>query len=99
EEAADNGYGRYHRPKLFAPPAAIQQSLGLIAFPRILPQVGDQRNVGRFFGSGKQVALDGLEADLPVIVSQRREVAIVREVEEFLSRPFGDFALEERLEV
>src|SRR5882724_805462 len=99
EETANESYGRHHRPELFAPPTAIQHSLGLVAFPRILPQIGDQRNVGGFLRAGEQVALDGLETQFPVGVSHSRQVAIVREVEEFLSRPFGDLALQERQEV
>ena len=95
KELSDDGDAGHHRPQLVAPPASIHHRLVLVALPRILPQVGHERNVGRFRRAGKQVALDGLEADFPVVVAQRRQVAIVREVEEFVPRPFGDFALEE----
>ena len=78
---------------------AIHHRLVLIALPRILPQVGHERNVGGFLGAGKQIALDGLEAEFPVLVSQGREVAIVGEVEEFLARSLGDVAFQERHEV
>src|SRR6266850_6117221 len=99
EEAADERYGRHHRPKFFAPPTAIQHRLVLITFPRIHPQIGHQRNVGGFFRTGKQVALNGLETEFPVIVTHGREVTVVGEVEELLPRSLHNVAFQERLEV
>src|SRR6266446_2979291 len=99
EESSNEGYGGDHRPKLIAPPAGIHHRLVLIAFPRILPQVGHERNVGRFLRAGEQISLDRFEAEFPIGVSHGREVAIVREVEEFLPRSLGDVAFQERLEV
>ena len=37
-----------------------------IALPWILPQVGHERNVGGFRRAGRQITLDGLEAQFPV---------------------------------
>jgi len=59
-----------HRPEFVAPPARIHHRLVPIALPRILPQVGHERDVGGFLRPGKQIALDGLEAEFPVLVSQ-----------------------------
>src|SRR6266436_4062941 len=86
EEPANQRDGGHHGPQFVTPPAAIQHRLVLITFPRIHPQVGHKGHVGRFLRAGEKVALDGLEAEFPVVVPNGREVAIVREVEEFLPR-------------
>src|ERR1700712_5116261 len=99
QEATDQRNGRNHRPELFAPPAAVQHRLIRVFLPRVLSQVGHEGNVGRFFRAGEQVALDGLEAELPVGISNGGEVAIVGEVEKFLARTFVSLAFEERHEI
>jgi hypothetical protein len=69
---------RNHRPELISPPTSVHHGVVLITLPRILPQVGHERNVGSLLGTGEQIALDGLEAEFPVIVSQCYKVAIVQ---------------------
>src|SRR5208282_6580045 len=95
EELAHDLNGGHHGPQLFAPPSAIIQRLILVTFPRILTQVGDNRSLGRFHLAVEEVAFDGFEGDLPGVVTQSHEVGAHAEVEEFVARPGGDFALEE----
>ena len=93
EELPHDGHAGHQRPQLVAPPPGIHHRLVLVALPRVLSQVRHQGNVGRFLGAGEEVALDGLEGDLPVVVAHGGEVGVVGEVEELVPRPLATWPL------
>jgi len=64
-----------------------------------LPKRRPERSAGRLHLAVEEVALNGFEGNLPVVVAQGHEVGTGAEVEEFVARPFGGFALEKRQEI
>src|SRR5271157_5517897 len=99
EERADDGYGGQHGPQLLTPPAAVEHAFSLVPLPRVLSQVGHHGNVGRILFAGKEVADNGLEVELPGVVTHGHEVGVVAEVEDLAAWPLGNVTLEVGLEV
>jgi hypothetical protein len=55
--------------------------------------------VRRIFFACEEVALNGFEAELPGVIPYRHQIGVITEIEELVTRPFGDFTLEERHEI
>ena len=99
---ADIGTGGGESKHMLELPFGVTDTFFMRALERIGAQIPDHRHPQLFIGRLPDVHSVGVlpqECDLPVVIAQRRDVAVVGPVEELLSWTRLLFALEERHQV